>query len=676
MMSSSTALRPMLTTKGHQLLYRWLSAHRSPLNSCRRCLTTTGVSSRQRRRQSSSADKKNTSNVVVDSNVDYLGVLETNSRVSAGLYDSNFSADTLYETYGDLTTGRNSRQSDQKYMLTTFGRVRLDQQNMPKFHGHYDPTNTRAGFNMAEFEDKLKQLKTTDETNSQNLSDKSEDNIIEDQYFDSVLVRDSNNTAEVTEKDTTKSDLSYIDKQYFVDNTNIEPLFKKTIDFKYTQDFNQYLKENKEEIKEEIDFIRQNRRQNFATDDSDDDMDQFNRQNKITAEPFDKSLLTESPLKSELFTQHFDYKSELVSNEEKIAEELENAKIEEQKDIKLDEVVKPSLQYLPKTRTAAQYLSDLQSGKQMPEYSKGFSNDVNKNFRQEMNLGIEKLDSKGYRVLSGQVFDYSKLTKEDIVKLLLRSVLFNDEDIVAINKPYGMSIHECEGKYTPVLTEYLPELYETLGCDMLYTVHRLDKDTTGALLLAKTQTMANLLNKLFAEHKIIKRYYCITRGVPDQLEGIIDIPIEMGKCDGKERMVLRPQALEEYRNTVKSFKYAKRAVTQYKVMAHNNNAALLEVWPQTGVKHQIRVHLGFGLRCPILGDHKYSHLDKIVPQKLTSDMLVALKVRQSKVRHIPMHLHARQYCLSGIGRNGKNIFINAPFPHHFYKNMSRLKLRE
>ena len=55
-------------------------------------------------------------------------------------------------------------------------------------------------------------------------------------------------------------------------------------------------------------------------------------------------------------------------------------------------------------------------------------------------------------------------------------------------------------------------------------------------------------------------------------------------------------------------------------------------------------------------------------------MLLKLNVRQAKVRHVPMHLHARQYCLTGAGADGRNIFINAPFPHHFNENMSRLRL--
>src|SRR4051812_6915158 len=113
---------------------------------------------------------------------------------------------------------------------------------------------------------------------------------------------------------------------------------------------------------------------------------------------------------------------------------------------------------------------------------------------------------------------------------------------------------------------------------------------------------------------------------------------------------------------MKPSRNGKRAVTKYKVLCQRGNAALLEVEPETGLRHQIRVHLGFGLRCPILGDHKYSHLDKMMPQKLPADMLLSLNIRQAKVRTVPMHLHARHIMIPEMGADGKNIFVHCPLP--------------
>ncbi|CAL4066621.1 unnamed protein product, partial [Meganyctiphanes norvegica] len=134
--------------------------------------------------------------------------------------------------------------------------------------------------------------------------------------------------------------------------------------------------------------------------------------------------------------------------------------------------------------------------------------------------------------------------------------------------------------------------------------------------------------------------------------GILDIPIAEGMIEGRRRMALRPN--------VKGFKNprgaSKLAITKYKVLSSVNSSSLIEVVPVTGVKHQIRVHLGFGLATPVLGDHKYSHLKKIAPQRLGGDILEHLQMPQSRVRKLPMFLHA------------KSIFI----PEVFLTSISRM----
>lgn len=183
--------------------------------------------------------------------------------------------------------------------------------------------------------------------------------------------------------------------------------------------------------------------------------------------------------------------------------------------------------------------------------------------------------------------------------------------------------------------------------------------------MATSRDMSQRLHKMFADRLVEKRYFAVTKGVPDNREGIIDIPIEEGVINGKERMVLRPEVQEELRRYQAPSRHAKNAKTYFKVVQTCRNTALLEVVPETGVKHQIRVHLGFGLRCPVLGDHKYTYLDKLAPQRLPVDMLVALNCRQSKVRNIPMLLHARTLTIPEIGRNRSPIILRAPFPAHF-----------
>lgn len=111
-----------------------------------------------------------------------------------------------------------------------------------------------------------------------------------------------------------------------------------------------------------------------------------------------------------------------------------------------------------------------------------------------------------------------------------------------------------------------------------------------------------------------------------------------------------------------------------KVRKCSAGAALVELEPETGVRHQLRVHLSEALSCPILGDHKYSHNDKYAPQKLPQTMLDLLAVRQSKVRNIPMHLHATSIVIPGFGEEGQELIISSPLPKFFRYTMKKLKL--
>ncbi|XP_054706670.1 pseudouridylate synthase RPUSD4, mitochondrial-like [Uloborus diversus] len=287
-----------------------------------------------------------------------------------------------------------------------------------------------------------------------------------------------------------------------------------------------------------------------------------------------------------------------------------------------------------------------------------------------------KRDSKGFRILENQVPDFTNCTNDEIVSLLRNSVLYSDDNLIILNKPYNLVIHESETTKDRCLSSLLEDLAKDLdpknASPKLLTVHRLDKETTGCLLLARTEIMAQTLKSYFAQRKIMKKYLIITSKVPEPLEGIIDIPISEGFIERKSRMVLQP----EIPSDIKYYNHCnkgKRAVTQYKVISTRHNAALVEVRPETGIKHQIRVHFGFGLSCPILGDHKYSHLTKLAPQKLQADILQKLYVRQSKVRYIPMHIHAQSIVIPDYFEK-RNLFVAAPLPEHMKRSMKALQL--
>ncbi|GAB6033537.1 hypothetical protein CHUAL_013411 [Chamberlinius hualienensis] len=289
----------------------------------------------------------------------------------------------------------------------------------------------------------------------------------------------------------------------------------------------------------------------------------------------------------------------------------------------------------------------------------------------------EKIDSKGFRILNQVTKDLDDLPEFMVLQLLRNSILYNENDIVALNKPYGLPIQPGAG-HRHYLTKFIPELIKYVKKNDpitdLYTVHRLDKETTGVLLLAKTQKMASVLHDLFASGEIIKTYWALTKGVPSPMKGIVDIPMYESSHEGKSRMMLRVEYNQETKGLIqRSSRKCQQAITAYSVLSSADNAALVELKPKTGVKHQLRVHLASALGCPILGDHKYSHFLKLVPQKLPTDILQKLHIRQSKTRHLPMHLHARGIAIPEIC-DGQNIVIGARLSSYFTENMKRLKL--
>lgn len=288
------------------------------------------------------------------------------------------------------------------------------------------------------------------------------------------------------------------------------------------------------------------------------------------------------------------------------------------------------------------------------------------------------VDSKGYRILKDQVQDLSKLTQEEITDILYENVIYNRDDIIAINKPYGLASQGGTDVHLSV-THLLKPLAKKIDTDLetLHIVHRLDQETTGVMLLAKTPQIASLLKSAFKNREVQKVYWTIVRGVPNPKEGRIVIPMVEGSVDGKRRMVLRPDTAENEDVKLvmkKSSIETHEAITNYKILKSKNTTALLECRPETGVKHQIRVHLAWGLGTPILGDHKYTYINKIVPQKLTSEMLQRLGIRQSKARYVPMHLHAKSILIPEF-MNGQNLSVSCRLPPHFEENMKRLKLK-
>lgn len=205
--------------------------------------------------------------------------------------------------------------------------------------------------------------------------------------------------------------------------------------------------------------------------------------------------------------------------------------------------------------------------------------------------------------------------------MALLSVVYEDDDIIVIDKPSGLAVQGGER----VSRSVDDLLAEQLGAKA-FLVHRLDKDTSGLLLVAKTRDAASRWSPLVAGGAVKKTYLAVCAGAPNPAAGAIDDPVEKGG-----------RSME--------------ALTRYRTLASSGGFSLLELDLGTGRMHQIRIHLS-GVGCPILGDDKYGDF--------------ALNKRLKKERGLKrLLLHAyRLRVLAGTGSGGL-LSLAAPPPAHF-----------
>lgn len=167
-------------------------------------------------------------------------------------------------------------------------------------------------------------------------------------------------------------------------------------------------------------------------------------------------------------------------------------------------------------------------------------------------------------------------------------ILYEDEDILAVNKPCGIPTHPSRGHYTDTLANGICYYYRNENF-VFRAVNRLDRETSGIVVIAKNKNSAHKLGEQIKKNAVKKVYYAVITGEPNEKSGEINAPI--ARIDGMKRGV---------RND------GKYALTKYKVIASDGGHTLLEIMPVTGRTHQIRVHLSH-IGCPILGDSLYGN---------------------------------------------------------------------
>ncbi len=211
---------------------------------------------------------------------------------------------------------------------------------------------------------------------------------------------------------------------------------------------------------------------------------------------------------------------------------------------------------------------------------------INKNYKIKINDEIKVI------MPPPQVLD----VKAEDIEL---DIVYEDSDVAVINKPQGMVVHPAAGHYSGTLVNALMNNVEDLssinGVLRPGIVHRLDKNTSGLLIIAKNDLSHSFLSNCLKEHSINRIYYALVEGVVKNDKGVINAPLGRSEKDRKKRCV--------------TTKNSKEAITNYDVIKRYKKYTLIKLKLETGRTHQIRVHMKH-IGHPVVGDDVYGKEDK------------------------------------------------------------------
>ncbi len=237
--------------------------------------------------------------------------------------------------------------------------------------------------------------------------------------------------------------------------------------------------------------------------------------------------------------------------------------------------------------------------------------------------------------------DAAPLSKEER-RLFQSMVIHEDKDIFVLNKPAGFAVQGGTKTF-----QHLDGLLMGLGVELgerPLLVHRLDRDTSGVIVVAKRRAVAASLGKLFATRNVQKTYWALTKGVPKPAQGKIDVALIKAKGPDGDRMRASKDGEEDDEQ---------KAVTQYAVIDKASSVvAWLSLKPMTGRQHQLRAHCAH-IGVPILGDNKYGG-DVDLPEDIANKL----------------HLHARRLVFPHP--RGGEVDITAPLPKHMIESFNSL----
>jgi 23S rRNA pseudouridine955/2504/2580 synthase len=234
-------------------------------------------------------------------------------------------------------------------------------------------------------------------------------------------------------------------------------------------------------------------------------------------------------------------------------------------------------------------------------------------------------------------FDHKR--DERLVDLLRDNILYEDEYILAINKPAGVIV-QGGIKVKISISDLLDQIIEG---ETFKIVHRLDRDTSGVIIFARNANVARYLMEEFKGRRVKKTYLALTSGIPSKNNGVIDYPLIKKYISGQEKVIVDENS-------------SHNATTYFSILGKlKHNVAYLKLQPITGRTHQLRAHLAH-ISCPILGDGKYGG-------------------KKAFVGGIINKIHLHSYSLSLQLPNNKEITITSPIPEHIEQSMEALELQ-
>jgi 23S rRNA pseudouridine1911/1915/1917 synthase len=222
-------------------------------------------------------------------------------------------------------------------------------------------------------------------------------------------------------------------------------------------------------------------------------------------------------------------------------------------------------------------------------------------------------------------------------------IVFEDTHLLVVNKPAGMVVHPAYGHTSGTLVNavlaHCPQVAHVGGIERAGVVHRLDKDTSGVIVVAKDETTRTALQRQFKRRQVVKTYLALVEERVEPREGIVDAPVGRDKQQRKRMTVVRN---------------GREASTMYRAIEYFPEHTLLEVRPHTGRTHQVRVHLAW-LGYPVVGDVVYGRR----------------RQRLLRNRHF---LHAARLRLTHPA-TGEEITFEAPLPPELKDVLRRLRPR-